>query len=41
MYNLLNGNEIEYMAIPENLYLDDILKNDLSIVYHISELYKK
>ena len=41
MYNLLNGNEIDYMAIPENLYLDDILKNDLSIVYHISELYKK
>ena len=41
MYNLLNGNEIDYMAIPENLYLDDILKDDLSIVYHISEFYKK
>ena len=41
MYNLLNGNEIDYMAIPGNLYLDEIFSNDLSIVYHISELYKK
>ena len=41
MYNLLNGGDIDYIAIPENLYLDDILANDLSIVYHISELYKK
>ena len=39
MLNLLKGNEIDYIAIPGNLYLDEILKNDLSIVYHISEVY--
>ena len=41
MLNLLEGEEIEYMAIPRNMYLDEILKNDLKIVYHVSELYKK
>ena len=41
MFNLLKGEEIEYMAIPRNMYLDEILKNDLNIVYHVSELYKK
>ncbi len=41
MLNLLNGKEIDYMAIPRNLYLDEILENDLNIVYHVSELYKK
>ncbi len=41
MLNYLNGSEIEYMAIPGNLYFDDILKNELQIVYHISEVYKK
>ena len=40
MLNFLNGKEIDYMAIPGNLYLDDILKNDLRVVYHISEVYK-
>ena len=41
MLNLLKGKEIDYMAIPRNMYLDEILKNDLNIVYHVSELYKK
>ena len=41
MLNLLNGKEVDYIAIPGNLYLDDILKNDLKVVYQISELYKK
>jgi len=41
LLNFLNGKEIDYAAIPSNLYLDDILKNELSIVYHISEVYKK
>ena len=41
MLNLLSAKDIDYMAIPENLYLDEIFKNDLSIVYHVSELYKK
>lgn len=41
MLNYLNKEDVKYIAIPNNLYLDEILKNDLSIVYHISELYKK
>ena len=41
MLNFLNGNDIDYMAIPGNLYFDEILKNDLSIVYHISEVYNR
>ena len=41
MLNFLKGNEIDYMAIPGNLYLDEILKNDLKVVYHISEVYKR
>ena len=41
MLNFLNGNDIDYMAIPGNLYFDEILKNDLSIAYHISEVYNR
>ncbi|MBQ2873315.1 MAG: GGDEF domain-containing protein [Bacilli bacterium] len=41
MLNKIRGNEIEYMAIPKTMYLDDILTNDLNIVYHLSELYKQ
>jgi len=33
--------EIEYIAIPKMMYFDEILTNDLNIVYHISELYRK
>ncbi len=40
MLNILSGDETSYIAIPHTLYLDEILKNDLSISYHISELYK-
>ena len=41
MLNYLNGKKVDYIAIPQNLYLDAILENDLSVVYHISELYNK
>ena len=41
MLNKLEKAEINYLVLPNNLYLDDILKNDLQIVYQISELYKK
>ena len=37
----LKNNKVNYIAIPKNLYLDKILKEDLKIIYHISELYKK
>ena len=41
LLNYLKGKKVDYIAIPQNLYLDEILQNDLSIVYHISELYNK
>ena len=41
MLTTLEKKEVDYIAIPENLYLDKILENDLNVVYHISELYKK
>jgi len=41
MLNYLKGKKIDYIVVPHNLYLDEILQNNLSIVYHISELYDK
>ena len=41
MLTKLESTDIEYMAIPKTMYLDEILTNELNIVYHISELYKK
>ena len=41
MLSKLESNDITHMAIPKTIYLDEILSNDLNIVYHISELYKK
>jgi diguanylate cyclase (GGDEF)-like protein len=41
MLNYLKGKKLDYIAIPRNLYLDEILKNKLNITYHMNELYKK
>lgn len=41
MLTKIESKDIEYMAIPKTMYLDDILTNDMNIVYHVSELYKK
>ena len=41
MLNFLKGKKIDYIVAPQNLYLDEILQNNLNIVYHISELYEK
>lgn len=41
MLTKIQSKDIEYMAIPKTMYLDEILTNDLNVVYHISELYKK
>ena len=40
MVNMIKDKDFEYMALPSNQYLNIILENDLSIVYHISEVYK-
>lgn len=37
--NLINK-EVDYIIIPNNLYLDEILKNDLTIAYHLQDIYK-
>lgn len=41
MLNFLKSEDVDYIAIPNNLYMDEILTNNLKISYHISELYKK
>lgn len=41
MIDLLNQGEISYGVVLNNLYLDDIIENDLSVVFHLDELYKK
>ena len=41
MFKLLKAKEVKYIAIPNNLYLDEILSNNLQVVFHINELYKK
>ena len=40
MVNMIKDKDFEYMALPSNQYLNIILENNLSIVYHISEVYK-
>ena len=43
MLTKLNSEEktIEYMVLPKTMYLDDILENELHIVYHMNEVYKQ
>lgn len=41
MLSKLENDEIEYLTIPKIMYLDEILKNNLSIVFHINEIYQK
>ena len=35
----LNSNDIKYAVIPNNIYMDKILKNNYFIVYNISDIY--
>jgi len=41
MLDMVTKKELDYIILPSNLYLDDILKNDFQIVYHLNDLYKK
>lgn len=41
MLSKIDSEDAEYIASPKIMYLDDILTNDLNIIYHISDLYKK
>ena len=36
----LNNKEVDYLAIPNTMYLNYSLSNNYTIVYHIDELYK-
>ena len=37
----MKNEEIEYIILPSMNYMDDILKNDMDIVYHVTDLKKK
>ena len=41
LFTALSNDDIKYAIIPQVLYLDDILKNDLNILFHISDLKQK
>ena len=41
LFKLLDSKDVMYIALPNNMYLDKILENDLEVVFHINELYKK
>lgn len=36
-----NNEEVEYAIIPYNMYMDFILKNDLNIIYHLTDITKQ
>ena len=36
-----NNDEVNYLIIPNVRYMDDILKNNFNIVYHINDLHMK
>ena len=40
MIQFLKSKDVKYIAIPGNLYLKTILKENLNIVYHINDVYK-
>ena len=39
MVEALNKNDIKYAIIPNNIYLNQILKNNYYIVYNVSDIY--
>lgn len=41
LINAVNENVVDYIAIPNTMYIDYILGNNLNVAYHISELNKK
>ena len=40
MLQFLKSKDIKYAVMPNNLYLNMILENNLKIVYHLNEIYK-
>ena len=41
MLKKLKSEDVKYVAIPKTMYLETILKENLNIVYQVSEIYKK
>lgn len=41
MMDAYEKGSVDYLALPNNLYLDLILENDMNIAYHISDINKK
>lgn len=40
IFTNLTNKEVDYIILPKNLYLDEILKRDLTISYHLYDIYK-
>ena len=41
MYKAINDKKLDYIILPKTMYLDDIVENELKIVYHINDLKQK
>lgn len=41
LINMLNSGEVSYIAIPQMLYLDDIIELNLTVSFHLNDLYKQ
>lgn len=41
LFKSLSNQDVEYVILPKTMYLDDIIENDLKIVYHINDLKQK
>lgn len=40
IFTNLTNKEVDYIILPKNLYLDEILKRDLTISYHLYDIYR-
>lgn len=41
MITMLENGEVGYIVLPQTMYLDKIISNDLNVVYKFSDLYKQ
>ena len=41
LFAALSNEDIKYAIVPKGLYLDDILRNNLNILFHVSDLKQK
>ena len=41
LITLINNGEVDYIIVPKIMYLEDILSNDLHIIYHYGDISRK